>query len=278
MDDQTFEQHVLALDVHGFMVLEELLTPAECDEARAALERIFAEEQGLPGAPHGPHAAQAYNLMNKAPVFERLYLLPPLLRLIRHFLGEDAVLSSVQAHRVHPGAPAQGLHYDGSITGPYKSNAPADRGRRIIGHTLGLNVAFCISPYTRTNGATRVVPGSHRCPDLTVPRDGPVPGETIVEAPRGAAVVWDIACWHGASANGGDEIRYAVMTPWRRSWIRPEADLTRAIRPEVLERAGEEGRVIFGFSSRSPYTDRWQWDAAAGRPKEPWSHLNKDDL
>ena len=189
-----------------------MLAPAECEEARAALERIFAAEAEMPGAPHGPHGAQVYNLMNKAPVFERLYQLPPLLRLLRHFLGEDAVLSSVQAHRVHPGAPAQGLHYDGSLTGPFKSHAPADRGRRIVGQTLGINVAFCISPFTRQNGATRLVPGSHRCPDTAVPRDGAVPGETIVEAPRGAAILWDIATWHGVYANRSEEMRYAVMT------------------------------------------------------------------
>src|SRR5690242_7562031 len=157
MDEPSFQQHVLALDLHGYTVLEGMLAPAECGEARAALERIFAAEAGLPGAPQGPHGAQAYNLMNKAPVFERLYQLPPLLRLLRHFLGEDAVLSSVQAHRVHPGAPSQGLHYDGSLTGPFKSFAPADRGRRIVGCTLGINVAFCISPFTRENGATRLV-------------------------------------------------------------------------------------------------------------------------
>jgi ectoine hydroxylase-related dioxygenase (phytanoyl-CoA dioxygenase family) len=276
MDEPTFRQHVLALDLHGYTVVEGLLTPAECDEARAALERIFAEERELPGAPHGPHGAQAYGLMNKAPVFERVYQLPSLLRLVRHFLGEDAVLSSIQAHRVHPGAPAQGLHYDGSITGPFKSNAAADRGRRIVDHTLGLNVAFCISAYTRANGATRVVPGSHRCPETSVPR-GAAPGETIVEAPRGAAVIWDIATWHGASANRSEEVRYAVMTPWRRGWIRPEADLTRMVDAAVLERAGEEGRRVFGFSSRAPYVDRWQWDAAQGRPKEPWAHLMKDE-
>src|SRR6184192_3865397 len=160
-------------------MLPGLLTREECAEAE------------LPGAPCGRYGQQAYNLMNKARVFERLYQLPPLLRLLRHFLGEDAVLSSIQAHRVHPGAPAQGLHYDGSLTGPYKSFAPADRGRRIVGCALGFNVAFCISPFTRENGATRLVPGSHRCPDAAVPREGPVPGETIVEAPSGAAVIWD---------------------------------------------------------------------------------------
>jgi ectoine hydroxylase-related dioxygenase (phytanoyl-CoA dioxygenase family) len=276
MDDATFQQHALSLDLHGYTVIEGLLTPAECDEARAALERIFAAERELPGAPHGAHGAQSYSLMNKASIFERLYQLPELLRLLRHFLGEDAVLSSIQAHRVHPGAPTQRLHYDGSLTGPYKSGAAADRGRRIVGHTLGLNVAFCISPYTRANGATRVVSGSHRCPEAAVPAS-PVPGEVIVEAPRGAAVVWDIATWHGASANASDEVRYAVMTPWRRSWIRPEADLTRVVHPDVLERAGKEGRRIIGFSSRSPYVDRWQWDAAEGRPTEAWAHLMKDE-
>src|SRR6266851_5469995 len=104
--DEIFQQHVLALDIQGCTVLEGLLAPAECDEARVALEQIFAAERDLPGAPHGPHAAQAYNLMNKAPLFERLYQLPPLLRLVRYFLGEDAVLSSIQAHRLHPSAPA----------------------------------------------------------------------------------------------------------------------------------------------------------------------------
>jgi ectoine hydroxylase-related dioxygenase (phytanoyl-CoA dioxygenase family) len=277
MDEAAFQRHILALDLHGYTVVEGLLSPGECDEARAALERIFAEERELPGAPHGAHGAQAYGLMNQAPVSERLYQLPSLLRLVRHFLGEDAVLSSIQAHRVHPGAPAQGLHYDGSITGPFKSAPAADRGRRIVGHTLGLNVAFCISAYTCANGATRVVPGSHRSLETSVPR-GPVPGETIVEAPRGAAVIWDIATWHGASANSSDEVRYAVMTPWRRSWIRPEADLTRMVHADVLERTGEEGQRIFGFSSRSPYVDRWQWDGARGRPTEEWAHLTKDEL
>jgi ectoine hydroxylase-related dioxygenase (phytanoyl-CoA dioxygenase family) len=274
----TFEEHVLELDAAGYTVLEGMLTPAECDEARAALGRIFAAEKELPGAPQSRTAAQAYNLQNKAPIFERCYQLPPLLRLVRHFLGEDAVLSSVQAHRVSPGAPAQGLHYDGSITGPFKSNAPADAGRRIVSHVLGFNVVFCITEFTRANGATRVVAGSHRYPGLDVPRDRPVPGETIVEAARGSILIFNIATWHGASANTSDDVRYAVMSPWRRSWLRPEADLTRSVTPEVLARAGEEGRRIFGFSSRAPYVDRWQWDMARGRPTEAWQHLNKDEL
>jgi ectoine hydroxylase-related dioxygenase (phytanoyl-CoA dioxygenase family) len=269
-------EHILEIELAGYTVLKGLLTPEECREAQAALEGIFAAEQDLPGVPQNPFTAQAYNLMNKAPIFERLYQLPPLLRLVRHFLGEDAVLSSIQAHRISPGASVQGLHYDGALTGPFKSFAAADADRRLVSHVLGFNVVFCITDFTRSNGATRLVPGSHRYPGRDIPPE-PVPGETIVEAERGSVLVFNIATWHGASANTSEEVRHAIMTPWRRSWIRPEADLTRAVVPEVLARAGEEGRRIFGFSSRAPYTDRWQWNSKLGRPTDAWQHLNRDE-
>jgi ectoine hydroxylase-related dioxygenase (phytanoyl-CoA dioxygenase family) len=90
-------------------------------------------------------------------------------------------------------------------------------------------------------------------------------------------VLFNIATWHGASAHGGARPRYAVMTPWRRSWLRPEVDLSRMVRPDVLGRAGPEGRVIFGFNSRPPYTERWQWDPHRGRPRPEWRPLERDE-
>jgi ectoine hydroxylase-related dioxygenase (phytanoyl-CoA dioxygenase family) len=274
MSDDAFGRHCLEIELRGFTVLPGLLTPNECAEARRELERIFAAEASLPGAPQGPHSRQAYGLMNKARIFERVYQLPPLLRLIRHFLGEDAVLSSVQAHLVLPGAPDQALHADGSLTGPNRPPAPADRGQRITSHVLGFNVVFCISDFTTENGATRLAPGSQRWPAHDIPRDGAAPGEQIVTAERGSALVFNINTWHGASEHRGRAPRYAVMTPWRRSWLRPEADLSRIVLPEVLERAGPDGPVIFGVTARPPTVDRWQWDAATGRARTERTELS----
>src|SRR5438094_4441137 len=185
----TFEEQVLQVELAGYTLLPGLLTREECGEARRELERIFAEEAELPGAPCGRYGQQAYNLMNKARVLERVYQLPPLLRLLRHFLGEDCVLSSVQAHLVLPGAPAQSLHRDGSQTGPFRPPAPADGDRALVSHALGFNVVFCVGDFTRENGATRLVPGSHRFPTRGIPREGPVPGETIIEHDRTAVPV-----------------------------------------------------------------------------------------
>ena len=49
------------------------------------------------------------------------------------------------------------------------------------------------------------------------------------------------------------------------------------VRADVLERAGPEGRAIFGFEARPPYVERWQWDAGTGRPKPEWRRLNRDE-
>ena len=214
MTEEEFQEQVLRVQLAGYAVLPALLTREECAEARRELDRILVEERDLPGAPHGSHGAWAYNLMNKALVFERFYQLPSLLRLVRHFLGEDAVLSSVQGRVVRPGAPEQRLHFDGSLTGPFRAPAPADEGVRITSHVLGCNVLFCLSDFTAAAGATRLVPGSHRLGTRAVP-EGQPPGEQAVQAEQGSAIVFNIATWHGASAHGGREPRYAAMTPWR---------------------------------------------------------------
>lgn len=273
----TFEEHALRIELLGNTVLPDVLTPEECDEACRELVRVVEEERGLPGSTHTAHGAWAYNLMNKARIFERIYQAPELLRLIRHFLGDDAVLSGAMGRIVLPGAPAQGLHFDGSLTGPFRDSAPADRGLRCVSHVFGLNVIWCLTDFRAENGATRLVPGSHRLPTREIPRDAPPPGETIVEAPRGSVAVFNIATWHGQSEHRGTEPRFALITPWRRSWVRAEADLSRMVSPEVLERAGPEGRTIFGFTSRPPYVERWKWDARAGRPRAEWAHLERDE-
>ncbi len=275
MTEAEFQDHALRIRLAGYTLLPSALSEAECDEGSAELRRLLDTGRAAAEGKYGPSQGWAYNLMNKARVFERVYQVPDLLRLVRHFLGEDAVLSSVQGRVVLPGDADQNLHYDGSLTGPFRPPPAADGDRRIVGPVLGFNVLFCLTEFTRVNGATRVVPGSHLHESRALPGEHP-PGEIVVEAPRGTALVFNIALWHGATSNRSDAPRYMVSTPWRRSWMRPEADLSRMVLPEVLERAGPEGRRIFGFTNRPPYLERWQWDQEEGRPLPEWRHLARE--
>ena len=152
MTRDEFDEHVLRIQLDGYTVLPGLLTSDECEQAQKELDGLSEKNVWLG------------NLFNKARVFERVYQISSLLEVIRYFLGQDAVLSGVYGSILHAGTGGGGLHSDGSITGPNRldSLAPADKNLRITSHVLGFNVIFCISDFTKTNGATRVVPGSYK--------------------------------------------------------------------------------------------------------------------
>ena len=72
--------------------------------------------------------------------------------------------------------------------------------------------------FTDTNGATRVVPGSHRRPDLQR-RSGSLdshPDEMTLTGPAGTAFVFDGHLLHSGTINRSDADRPALQITWRR--------------------------------------------------------------
>lgn len=267
MTEEEFAGHVEAMQRDGYAILPGILTMDECDVARDELDRLVDKrEQG------GFEC-----LFNKARIFERIYQAPLLLKFIRYFLGADALLSSMHGSIVAPGEGGGGLHADGMITGHLRerSLAPADANSRIISHLVALNSIICISEFTDDNGATELVPGSHKYPGVDRPPNAEADARIAVAA-RGSAVVFNANTWHGTSKNRSAAPRYAVLNPWRRQWTRCEYELARIVDPEVLARAGEEGKIIFGIGALPPYLERWQWEREEGRPNAESSHLRRD--
>jgi ectoine hydroxylase-related dioxygenase (phytanoyl-CoA dioxygenase family) len=256
MTDDDLQTHLQQLHDDGVTVLPPQLTAAECDEARAVLDSLYGERE------RGGFEL----LFNKAPVFESLFRKPAVLRLIRHVLGDDALISGMYGSILEPGQGGGALHADGAITGHNRraSLAAGDGGRRVTSHVLGLNTIWAISEFTADNGATEIVRRSHRHESLDKP-EGAEDAAMPMVAPRGSVVVFNVNTWHGPSSNRTTTRRYAVLNPWRRHWMRCEYEMAAVVDPGVLERAGEEAR-IFGLDAREPTTERWRWDRDAGRP------------
>ncbi|MDP6984560.1 MAG: phytanoyl-CoA dioxygenase family protein [Candidatus Latescibacteria bacterium] len=263
MQDNDFRHHVTHVVEQGYTILPLLLTSEECAEAVVQLDRLYAlrDRGGLE------------LIFNKARIFERLYQIAPFLRIVRHFLGDDALLSSMHGSVLGPGEGKGGLHADGSITGHNRARSMADDdgGERITSHVLALNTIWCISEFTDTNGATRLLPKSHLHTSLEMPKGG-LERSVIARAPQGSVIVFNVNTWHGPSHNQTQAPRYAVLNPWRRHWTRCEYEMAEVVDPQVLERAGEERR-IFGIDAEAPYVERWQWDRDKGGPTADHAHL-----
>ena len=267
MTGAEFDRHCENVNTEGYTVLPAAMTSEECDAATVELERLVEENKrgGLEC------------VFNKARVFERAYQIPSVLRLVRHFLGGDAVLCAVHGSVIEPGQGGGGLHADGEVTGHLRSRsqAAADEGRRITSHAMSINTIFCVGEFTATNGATRLVPGSHKVEAIEIPENA-AENARIVEAERGSAILFHANIWHGSSRNRSSKRRYAMIAPWRRNWSRGPYELCRIVDPDVLERAGAEGKRVFGFDALQPYLEHWQWDRETGGPKPEYSELRRD--
>jgi ectoine hydroxylase-related dioxygenase (phytanoyl-CoA dioxygenase family) len=223
------------LDRNGYVVLEGFLDPAWLHELRERVEQLYAEEADRAGHEfkQEPGCRRLANLANKGEVFRRLLTNRTLLDLVGQVLGPDFKLSSMNARSANPhSSEAQPLHCDmGAL--------PDERGYWVC------NVLLLLDDFTLTNGATRVVPGSHRWrkrpQDVMPDPQASHPDEVLLTGPAGNAIVYNAHLWHGGTANQTAAPRRAVHVFFARR-DKPQqqyqkkllsADLQQSLTPEL---------------------------------------------
>ena len=107
-------------------------------------------------------------------------------------------------------------------------------------------VATAIVPlvdFTERNGATRVVPGSHRDPvrDASPEAGPPHARERLVTARAGSAIVFNGHLWHSGTRNTSDARRDALQLVFRRRGGRGSG-LT--VSNATLDRLGTAGLLL----------------------------------
>lgn len=206
-----------ALDRDGYVVLDDVLDAGEVAMMRAAADALLAGARRDPTRKHGgtEHLNGAHDDMT---AFEAASESPLVRAAIAHVLGADHALDQLGFRGPRPGYGAQALHADDVAL------APGDAYR----------VAAAIVPlvgFTATNGATRVVPGSHRAPL----RDAPTepgrahPRERIVTARAGSAIVFNGHLWHSGTRNDSGARRDALQIVFRAGRARATND-SRSLR------------------------------------------------
>ena len=180
-----------ALDELGYIVLERLLADEGIEALRAAFEAAFAGDLPASSRP-GTGTRHAQGLLGRDPSFAAVAEHPRVLGLVRHVLGRPFRLFQLSGRDPRPGFGLQGLH--------------ADWMPRTGGEPWSVVTAIWLQDdFTRQNGATRVVPGSHLRPGLLpMSMRQPAsrhPGEVVVTAPAGSVLVFNGHLCHGGTRN-----------------------------------------------------------------------------
>lgn len=245
-DDLLTQEQRDALDRDGFLVLPNILDAVQLGAIRERLDELLAMEGEDAGREVHQEAGtdRLSDLVNKGAVFEVFYSHPVVLAGIAHVLGGDLKLSSLNARSAKPGEGRQGLH--------------ADFGRlETPGEWQVCNSIWLLDDFTPHNGATRVVPGSHRR-GSALPQDemddpmGTHPQEIKLLAPAGTVVVFNSHVWHGGTLNTTGHRRRAMHSYWTRRHRKQQLDQQRFLRPETYARLNDAERWLLDVHAPAP--------------------------
>lgn len=270
---KSFNQLTNDIEEYGYCVLPQALEPPELTTIERRLVSQANSElfQGVSYTNPGHENNQWVNmLLNKGPEFETLVLHPQTTRIIKFLLGDDYLISCVDAQIKHPGDPAMPLHtdqwwmpkpvYPSQRTlppGSIKRNRVGVKALKptspMIAPVVTANIMWMISDFTEENGATVLVPKSHLSgaqPDGSLPH----PVETVqAVGKKGTALIFDGRLWHAAGENFSQKVRYGITCTFCGPQFRQLENYTRGLRPEVLARASPLLLQRLGFKAWSTY-------------------------
>ena len=236
-----FRQAKSDLATHGLCLLEGALDPGRVSQLRSLIMELAEREiaDGTDYVYEDGSNQRIWSLLRKGEPFIELAKDPTVMKLMNHLLGFGFLLSNLDVNIAGPGGPPMFMHADQSFLPPPWP------------FPVVANVMWMLDDFTPENGATRVVPESHRLergPDYG-PEDMARPTVPVC-APAGTAMVFEGRLWHQTGPNTtADQRRVGILAYYCRPFVRQQENFYASLPPEILERTKEdpELRQLIGW-------------------------------
>ena len=230
---------VAALDRDGFAIVEGMLSASGAAAARAELTRVLASIPIGRNDFEGFKTRRIYALFAKTRVFDAPATHPLLLGVLDRVLGESYQLSAPTGIEIGPGETAQVLHCDNGI---YPLPRPFPE--------VILNTMWALDDFTEANGATRVVPGSHRWTDE---RPGEATPTVVAEMAAGSVMFFLGTLYHGGGANRTDQPRLGTILEYLVGWLRQQENHILAVPQETARTLSQRLQELLGYNIHPPF-------------------------
>jgi ectoine hydroxylase-related dioxygenase (phytanoyl-CoA dioxygenase family) len=212
------------LDELGFIVIPGPVTQECLPQLVAAYSAILNAK--LDDVSVGSSTTRVNDFVNRGQEFDNLYTYGPILNACCQTIRRPFKLSTMHARTVRPFASAQDLHVDFQREG---NDWPM--------------VAFIlmVDEFRSDNGATRLVPGSHRMAGLPTELSK---DEVLACGPAGSMLIYNGSIWHGHSANSTARPRRSIQGAFIRRDAEPAVKQSTRIQQNTLSRIGGLQRYL----------------------------------
>jgi hypothetical protein len=237
VDSAIVDADMEALDRDGYVIWEDLLDADACEQIRDDAGRWLGHTGR--NTFEGRRTQRIYSTLSRTRVCDRLVDHPRVLAVLDRLLMPNYLLSALQVINIQPGESAQLAHHDDAFYPIPRPRAP-----------LTAATIWAIDDFTADNGATVVLPGSHRWG-----RRPPGPDDAALPAvmPAGSCLFFVGTLWHGGGANTTAHGRLAVTAQYCQPWLRPMEAFTLSIPRDVARTVSDDIRRMIGYSIHPPF-------------------------
>lgn len=235
--DPALRVHLATIEEQGYTIVADAIDPELTVTLRNTVRGLFRTLRVEPkgNRAEGFATRRLYNLVPRAEVFEQLPVNPNVLPLVDQLLAPDCLLSGTTAMDIGPGEPLQGLHADDGFFRIGRPHRP-----------MMVTTIWALTDFTADNGATRLVPGSHRHPGHPDPDDD---GDAIAaEMPAGSVLVMDSQLWHcGGPNTTTDDWRLGLNVQYVRGFFRTQQNHYLGVPHDKVRGYPARLRQLLGF-------------------------------
>jgi len=230
---------VAALTRDGYAVVDGAMGDAGLTWARREAARIL--DPMPPGRDdfEGRRTRRAYGLFAKTRAFDEAAMHPLVTGVLDQVLGHYQ-LGAPAIIGIGPGEKAQPLHRDDALYPVARPHAE-----------LVVSAMWPLDAFTEKNGATRVVPGSHR--DTSESPADLNRASIPVASGTGSVLLYLGSTLHGGGANRTADTRHGVIMHYGASWLRPVENHVLAVPRHVVRTLPVQLQELLGYNVHPPF-------------------------
>ena len=247
----------------GFVALRGVLMPEQLSAIQTSYQDVIQQDLQADPERKGNRGHHRYSCSGRdeQPEWRVLMDLPTVLPVLEAIWkpasrwhtsetgGADFVCRGTGGDFSLPGAEIQELHVDGLL------EIADAHGQVSIRDTPApqITVNIAMTEFTEDNGAIRLIPFSQRsrAPLPSLADEPDWMKDCTVCVPAGTALIRDVRCWHGGTANNSDHARPMTGVSYLSPWFRYRGD-SKTLSRESYEQLSIRGQEICRYLVKDP--------------------------
>lgn len=226
------------LDRDACCVVDELASPETMDRFRAEMDPWFRRIPSGRDDFSGRHTQRVGGLIARSPIARELVEHPLVIGAVAATLAHASnfQLHLTQTIAIGPGEGAQAIHRDQWAFDffPFPD-----------GYPVQCNTIWAMTDFHEANGATRVIPGSHRLADRLQFR---LEDTEPAEMSKGSVLFYTGGLYHGGGPNRSDETRIGINITYAVGWLRQEENQYLSVPHEIARELPESLLRLMGYA------------------------------